>query len=64
MEITMIESSPYFDSIALLQQQLESEKYNKISMFQAIAIWLSEGLKEQEKVIEESNISQINNLQG
>ena len=60
----MMETSPYFDSIALFQQQLESEKYNKISMFQAIAIWLSEGLEEQDKLVDESKISQINNLQG
>jgi hypothetical protein len=64
MESTMIESSPYLDSIALLQQQIESERFNKISMFQAIAIWLSEGMDEQEKLTDDSNISQINNLQG
>jgi hypothetical protein len=60
----MSESNTYLDHISLIQQQMEEEFHQKVSMFQAIAIWLSQGLTEQDKLIKEENDFQINYLQG
>jgi hypothetical protein len=60
----MRESNSSFEHISLIQQQMEEEFHQKVSMFQAIAIWLSEGLTDQENLIQESNDFQINYLQG
>ena len=60
----MDEVIKYYDHISLIQQQMESEFHQKVSMYQAIAIWLSEGLKGNEFLTNESNDYQINILQG
>ena len=60
----MDEQLNYYEHIALIQQQMESEFHQKVSMYQAIAIWLSEGLNDKEILINESNDYQFNILQG
>ena len=60
----MDEIIKYYDHISLIQQQMESEFHQKVSMYQAIAIWLSEGLKDQDFLTNESNDHQTNILQG
>ena len=60
----MDEVIKYYDRITLIQQQLESEFNQKVSVYQAIAIWLSEGLKDKEFLNNESSDNQFNILQG
>jgi hypothetical protein len=53
-----------YEHISLIQQQMESEFHQKVSMYQAIAIWLSEGLEDKDFLNNESNDYQFNILQG